>query len=333
MAFKEKYIDTIIGENFGAFTNGKASAYEICDMAVQITRGPIYIPEDQPFPDAITTAVAEDTGVVTVEVTFDAAPEADKLKVFASEVMEVSTPAIADTKATFTITPKAEAKGTYTNVIVKYLEAVKIFHINMLPKEENKAEDTPVVPEVDGIKKSDADVKVGETFKITVSTNASITSESDLTITTDDKIEEVTPFELVEGGMRSIGEFKAVKGGTSVVTAKTNAGKITHQLNIEISGDSGETPEPPAEEAEIKTITASPESIAIGQDSTITITFSKAPVGTPTLTVSEEATIKTELSVNEAVGTAVITGAKEGTAVATVKLGNGMLVRNVAVTQ
>lgn len=272
--FKEKYIDTIICDQLGSFINGPAAAYEICDMAVQITKGKVYVPEGEAFPDEMKVEFPEDkTQAINVEVTFDETPTKEKVRVVAADCMTVSEPAVSNKKVTFTVTPKAEAKDTYTNVVVFYGNYTRVFHVDLLEEVEAQAPEKPATPEVDGIKKSDADVHVGETFNITVSVDKAIENEADLTIETDDKIEEVEPFTCIEGNMRLKGLYKAVKGGTSVVTAYVTAGKVKHQLEIEIAG---EAPEPPVEEeAEISSVTASPETIAVGADSTITVNFQK----------------------------------------------------------
>ena len=275
--FKEKYIDTIICDQLGSFINGPAAAYELCDMAVQITKGKVYVPEDEAFPDVVAAQLPDnDTDPINVEVTFDAEPKKEKIRVVAADCFEVGEVNVSGKTATFTITPKAEAKDTYTNVVIFYGNYTRAFHINMLAEVEAPKPEKPAAPEVDEIKKSDADVHVGETFHITVSVNRAVESEADLTIETDDKIEEVEPFACIEGNMRLKGLYKAVKSGTSVVTAYVTAGKVKRQLNIDISG---EMPEPPASEEEvvIEKVTAAPETIAVGADSDVTIKFTKAP--------------------------------------------------------
>lgn len=272
--FKEKYIDTIICDQLGSFINGPAAAYEICDMAVQTTKGKVFVPEGEAFPDVVAAQLPEnDSDPINVEVTFDAEPKKEKIRVVTADCFEVGEVNVSGKTATFTITPKASAKGTYTNVVIFYGNYTRVFHISMLEEAETPKPEKPAAPEVDDIKKSDADVHVGETFKVTVSVNKSIEDESAITIEVDDKLEEVEPFACLDGNMRLVGSYKAVKGGVSVITAKVNDGKITRQLEVPIAG---EAPEPPVEEeAEIASVAAAPETIAVGADSTITINFQK----------------------------------------------------------
>lgn len=272
--FKEKYIDTIICDQLGSFINGPAAAYEICDMAVQTTKGKVFVPEDEAFPDVVAAQLPEnDSDPINVEVTFDAEPKKEKIRVVTADCFEVGEVNVSGKTATFTITPKASAKGTYTNVVIFYGNYTRVFHISMLEEAEAPKPEKPAAPEVDEIKKSDADVHVGETFKVTVSVNKSIEDESAITIEVDDKLEEIEPFACLDGNMRLVGSYKAVKGGVSVITAKVNDGKITRQLEVPIAG---EAPEPPVEEeAEIASVAAAPETIAVGADSTITINFQK----------------------------------------------------------
>lgn len=335
--FKEKYIDTIICDQLGAFINGPAAAHEICDMAVQTVKGKVFVPEDVPFPDTVKVELPEEMAAgtpINVEIGFDLEPVKEDIRiVYPEQYLEVSEPAVSDKKVTFTVTPKESNKDTYTNVVFFYKNYTRVFHVDMLPVLEPAAPAEPEVPEVDGVKKSSANVKVGDTFNIIVSVDRPVESEADLEIVVDDKLEEVQPFLLAEGNMRLVGSYKAVTNGVSVVTAKTVDGKVTHQLNIDIAGEGEGEPAPgPGEEAEIKSVSASPESIAVGADSTITITFSKAPVAKPTLEVNEFVTVKTPLSVSETTGTAVVTGASAGAAKVTVKLGDKSQVADVTVT-
>lgn len=236
--FKEKYTEAIVCPQLGSFVNGTAAHREICDAAVEIVKGKVYVPEDVAFPDTVVSTVAEDTGVVSVTVGFDLAPEADGIKLtYPEEVLEVSDPAVAGTDVTFTVTPKDGASfNTFSTVKFDYLGYTKIIPVNCL--EPATAE--PIVPP---------------------------------------------------------------------------------------------TPAPePGDEAEITSVTASPESIAVGEDSTITINFSKAPVSEPTLEVDDKVTIKTALAVNGTSATAVVTGAVAGTASITVRLGNGLSPATITVT-
>lgn len=321
--FKEKYIDTIICNQLGSFINGPAAAYEICDMAVQITKGKVYVPEDEAFPDSVAVKLPKkDTDPINVEVTFDAEPKKEKIRVIAADCLEISEVNVAAKVATFTVTPKAEAKGTYTNVVIFYGNYTRVFHVGYLEKPEAPKPVKPEAPEVDEIRKSDADVHVGETFKITVSVNKSVKDESALTIEVDDKLEEIEPFACVEGNMRLVGSYKAVKSGSSVVKAKVNDGKITRVLEVPISGQDPVTPEPsPDENVVIESVNATPDTIKVEEDSNITVQFSKAPAGKPELSVNDKVKVKTPLSVSDKTGSATITGVAEGAGEVTVTLG------------
>lgn len=231
--FKEKYSEAIVCDQLGTFINGDAAHRNLCDMAVQITKSKVYVPEDVPFPDTVTTETAEDTGVKTVTVGFDLAPEADKVKLtYPEAVLEVSDPTVAGNDVTFTITPKAVASvDTYSTVVVNYEGYCRIIPVDCL----------------------------------------------------------INPEPVVE-------------------------------------------PEPDPSQVTIDSITASPESAAVGTDILITIKFSGTPSEGVSLEVSAGLTVTSALAMTDATGVATVQGTVAGEQEVTVKYGNGMQVAKVTIT-
>lgn len=158
----------------------------------------------------------------------------------------------------------------------------------------------------------------GEEFTITASFTKKVNNVSDLTLTVDDKAQVQEELKLNGDGTSATAKYRTTKVGQCQISLKVKYGKVTKTASVDVQ------PQP-----EVTSVTANPETIDLGANTTITIAFDKAikDVSELTLNVDNKLEVVTPLALTEGGGgaTAVYRGTQAGTSnisAKTVKGGN-----------
>lgn len=119
-------------------------------------------------------------------------------------------------------------------------------------------------PEVTTVTANPSTIDKGANTTLTIQLDRAIKDVSEITLTVDDKLTEVTPLALTENKASAIATYRGVTGGTSNISAKTVMGEQTKTTTVTI------TPDP------TMTVDNVPASLNVGQKQTLRISLSNA---------------------------------------------------------
>ncbi len=119
-------------------------------------------------------------------------------------------------------------------------------------------------PEVTTITPNPATIDIGANTTLTVQLGRAIKDVTELTLTVDNKLTEVTPLALAEGKTSATATYRGATAGTSNITVKTVQGTQTKTATVTI------TPNPSM------TVENVPATLNVGQKQTIRINLSNA---------------------------------------------------------
>lgn len=169
-------------------------------------------------------------------------------------------------------------------------------------------------PEVVRVVVDKAEVKVEDTVTVQVRTDRPLKASSEVTITVDDKFTKEGEAVLLADKKTVKQVLKAAKEGETEVQAQVAAGKVVKKVAVKVN--TNPKPEPPVEDPKIQSVSVNPQSVEVGKDAVVTITFDKAPeLGSLVITPdSEKLTEKVKPAVSGNDVTVTYTGKAVGVA-------------------